>query len=56
MDVAEIAHEPETELARWTAEEFVGLMEEGFIHDRHVELIGGLMIREMPHGPLHDFI
>ena len=48
MDVAEIAHEPETELARWTAEEFVELMEEGFIHDPRIELIGGLMIRKMP--------
>ena len=56
MDVAEIEHEPETELARWTADEFVELLDEGFIRDRRIELIDGLMVKEMPQGPYHDFI
>lgn len=56
MDVAEIANEPETELARWTAEEFIELLSEGFIRDRRIELIDGLMVKEMPQGPLHYFI
>ncbi len=56
MDVAEVAHEPETELARWSADEFVELLSEGFITDRRIELLNGLMVKEMAQGPLHDFI
>ena len=56
MDVAEIAHESETELARLTAETFVEMLDEGFLDGKRLELLDGLMVKEMPQGPLHDFI
>ena len=56
MDLAEIAHEPETELARWTADEFVELLNEGFVTDRRIELLDGLMVKEMPQRPIHSFV
>lgn len=57
MDVAEIANESETPLKRWTADEFIELLNEGLIENpRRVEVIDGLMVNEMPQGDEHDFI
>ena len=57
MDVvAEVAHEPETELARWSADQFVDMLDTGLLDGKRLELINGLMVKEMPQGPTHDFI
>ena len=36
MDVAEVAHEPETPIMRWTAEEFIDLLDTGVVENRRI--------------------
>ena len=57
MDVAEIVQEPEVALYRWTADEFMALIKAGLIPEpRRVELLDGIIIRNMPPGDEHTFI
>ena len=57
MDVAEIVREPEVALYRWTADEFMALIKAGLIPEpRRVELLDGIIIRNMPPGDEHTFI
>ena len=57
MRAAEIVGDPETELHRWTADEFMGLIKAGLIHEpRQVELLDGIIVRKMPPGDDHTFL
>lgn len=57
MDVTEVAHEPETELARWTANDFLKLLGSRVFRNRdQVELVDGLIIVEQSQGNAHAAI
>lgn len=57
MHAAEIVEESEVDLHRWTADEFMALIQSGMISDpRRVELLDGIIERTMPQGEIHRFI
>lgn len=57
MHAAEIVGDSGADLYRWTADEFMGLVKAGLIHEpRRVELLDGIIERTMPQGELHRFI
>jgi Uma2 family endonuclease len=57
MDVAQIIQEPEIQPLRWSAQGFMALIEANMIEDpRRVELLDGMMVKEMPQGEIHRFI
>lgn len=57
MHAAEIVGGLDADLYRWTADEFIGLIKAGLIHEpRRVELLDGVIVRNMPLGDEHTYL